>query len=79
MVINWFNGASNIRAPHLHNLLKEIQALNPSFESISLSHIYRELNTKAYALSKLVLAIQPGIIEGEENFNGKVQAFAITL
>lgn len=77
--IDCVNGKRNIRAPHLHYLLKEIQALKPSFESVSFSHIYRELNTKANTLSKLALAIQLGFIEGEEHINDQVSNFFIRI
>ena len=56
---------NNIRETHIHNPLKEIRALQASFEAITFSHTYRELNTEADTLSKLALAIQAGIIEGE--------------
>ena len=51
-VIDWAKGRNNIRAPHLQNLLKEIRALQPTFEEILFNHIYREFNTDADALSK---------------------------
>ena len=78
-MIDWVNGKNNIRTQHLHNLLKEIQAMKPSFESITFSHIYRELNTEVDTLSKLALAIQQGIIEGEEHINGQVSNFFIRI
>ena len=65
MVIEWSQGRNNITATHLQNLLRDIRSLQPSFEAIQFSHIYREFNTIADTLSKQALAIQPGIIEGE--------------
>ena len=79
MVIDWVNGKKKIKAPHLQYLLKEIQALKPSFELVSFSHIYRELNSEAYTLSKLALAIQLGIIEVEEHANGQDNNLFIRL
>ena len=79
MVIDWVNGKRKIRAPHLQYLLKEIQALKPSFELVSFSHIYRELNSEADTLLKLALAIQPRIIEVEEHTNGQVTNIFIRL
>ena len=64
-IIDWATGKNNIRSPHLHNLSKEIRALQPTFEVVLFNHIYREYNTEVDTLSKQALAIQPGIIEGE--------------
>ena len=74
-MIDWVNGKNNIRAPHLHNMLKEIQALKPSFEAVTFSHIYKEINIQVGTLSKLALEIQPRIIEGEEFNSGQVSRF----
>lgn len=43
-----------------------------SFESLSFTHIYKELNAEADALSKMALALQPGIIVVEEHSMGQV-------
>ena len=42
IVIDWETGKNDIRAPHLQNLLREIRALQPSFEEVHFEHIYRE-------------------------------------
>ena len=74
-VIDWEISKNNIRALHLHNLLNSIHALQPSFEVVSFKHIYREHNSEADTLSKLALAIHPGIIEGEITINREVSLF----
>ena len=61
-IIDWEIGKNNIRSPHLHNLLKEIRDLQPTFETVLFSHVYREFNIEADTMSKKALAIQPGII-----------------
>ena len=63
-MIEWAQERNNIRAPHLQNLLRAIQSMQPFFASLKFNHVYREFNTKADTLSKQDLAIQPGIIEG---------------
>ena len=72
MVIDWEKGKHNIRAPHLLYLLDEIRSLRSSFELVSFSHIYKEINSEAHLLSKMTLEIQPEIIEVEEHKNGQV-------
>ena len=78
-VIEWAQGRNNIRSPHMQNLLRAIRSLQPSFEAIHFKHIYREFNTEADTLSKMALAIQPGIIEGEVSGEGEVVMFYIPL
>ena len=56
---------NTIRSPHMQNYLKAICALQPSFEVVNFSHIYREFNTNVDILSKEALAIQPGILKGK--------------
>ena len=63
VVVDWENEKNNIRAPHLQHLLAEIQTLKIYFRRISFGHIYRELNTEAYSLSKQALAYQPRLLE----------------
>ena len=70
MVIDWENGKSFFIAPHLQYILTDIQSLRNQFEMVPFSHIYWELNSKADTLSKLALAIYPGVIEIEEHNNG---------
>ena len=78
MVIDWEKGKRNIRAPHLLYLLDEIQSLRSSFELVSFSHIYKEINSEADFLLKMALEIQLGIIEVEEHINGQgIESFTI--
>ena len=74
-VIEWAQGRNNIRVPHLQNLLRAIQSLQPSFETLHFNHVYKEFNTKADTLYKQALAIQPGIIEGEISEEGESLLF----
>ena len=78
-VIEWAQGRNNIGAPCLQNLLRSIWSLQPSFEATLFNHIYREYNREADSLSKQVLAIQPGIIEGEFSREGDSFMFLIPL
>ena len=71
MVIDWANKKIQIRTPQLQHLLKEIHRLLSFLETISLKHIYRELNTEADLLSKLVLAVPPGNIETKDFRGGQ--------
>ena len=43
-----------------------------SFEYVYFTHIYREINGEADLLSKLALALEPGVIEVEGFINGQV-------
>ena len=61
-VIDWETGKNIIRAPDLHNLLKEICALQPTFKKVLFKQIHREHKTEADTLSKKELAIQTWII-----------------
>ena len=79
IVIEWVQIRNNIIAPHLQNLLRAIRSLHPSFETIQFNHIYREFNTEADTLSKMALAIQPGIIGGEVLGEGEAIMFYIPL
>ena len=78
-VIEWAQIRNNIIAPHLQNLLRAIRSLHPSFETIQFNHIYREFNIEADTLSKMALAIQLGITEGEVSGEGEVIVFYIQL
>eukprot|EP00253_Pinus_taeda_P035163 PITA_35163 len=51
-VINWVNGQSMCRNNILISLIDDIQVLKTSFNSFSLSHIYRDRNDTADKLSK---------------------------
>ena len=75
MVIDWANGKYQIKFPHLQNILIEIQQVMTSFESVSFTHIYREINGEAYILSKMALALQLGVIEVEELKNEQVKKY----
>ena len=66
MVIDWANGKSQIKAPQLQNILKKILHVMTSFESVSFTHIYKEINGEADLLSKLALDLQLRVIEVEE-------------
>ena len=72
LLIDWEKGKSIIIEPHLQHKLNEIPSLRSSFELVSFSHIYRELNSEADMLSKLALAIQPRVIEVEEDNNEQI-------
>ena len=63
MVVDWVNKKIQINAPHLQQLLNAIRRLLESVSSLMISHIYRELNTKADRLSKLTLLVEPGKLE----------------
>ena len=69
-MIDWANEKNTIRAPHLQDLLAEIQTLKLSFRWISFGHVYRELNMEVDALSKQALSYQPGLMETEEVSDG---------
>ena len=71
MVIEWANGRIHINEPHLQHLLKTIKEQVATFEMISFGHIYRELNMETDKLSKLALALPPGLIEVEELSSGQ--------
>ena len=74
-VVDWANGRVQINAPHLQYMMAAIRDLVTSFKSVSFEHIYRELNMEADSLSKLALALQPGIIEVEEMTNGQISDY----
>ena len=56
----------HIKAPHLQHLLRVIKEQKAAFETISFKHIYSELNTEADKLSKVALALHPGLMEVRE-------------
>ena len=66
MVIDWANGKLQIKAPHLQHLLRVIKEQKTAFETISFTHIYWELNTEVDKLSKVALALHPGLMEVRE-------------
>lgn len=75
MVIDWANGKSQIKAPQLQYVLSEIKDVLTSFVSVSFTHIYRELNEEADILSKMALALQPGVLIEEEFRDGQLVEF----
>lgn len=72
MVVDWAKGRIQISAPHLQYVMAIIRDFITSFEFVSFEHIYRELNMEADLLSKMALALQPGIIEVEEMISGQI-------
>ena len=70
MVIDWANGKSKIKTPNMQHLLTKIKQVMTSFESVSFTHIYREINGEADLLSKPAWALKLGVIEEEEFRNG---------
>ena len=61
-----------LTAPHLQHLLKAIREKITTFETISFNHIYRELNSEADKLSKMALALPPGLMEVKEINNNQI-------
>ena len=49
-IIDWETRKKIIRALDLHNLLKEIRALQLAFEEVLVNHIYREHKIEADTL-----------------------------
>ena len=72
MTIYWENGKIQINAPHIQHLLKMIREKMVAFETISFKHIYRELNSEVDKLSKIALALPPGIMEVKEINNNQI-------
>ena len=66
MVVDWVNKNIQINAPHLQQLLNAIRRPMELLSNLMISHIYRELNTKADRLSKLALLLEPSKLEIEE-------------
>ena len=62
-----------IKSSYLQRLLKAIRENKANFETITFNHIYRELNTKANKLSKVALALPPGIMEVKEINNEQIK------
>ena len=79
MVINWSKGKSTLRSPHLHHVLNEIESLRSSFQHVSFSHIYKEINSEGDMLCKLALAIQPRVIKVEEYKNEQITGSFIMI
>lgn len=71
MVIDWAKEKRHIIETHLQYFLIEIRSLVSSFEFVSYTHIYRELNSKVDLLSKMELVLQLEVIEVEEYRNGQ--------
>ena len=63
MVTYWATNKIRIAAPHLHKLLLAIQTLLQGFVATSFAHVYKELNTKTYELSKKAFVVIPGVIK----------------
>ena len=79
MVIDWENKKMQIKAPHLQHLLRVIKEHKASFETISFSHIHRELNTYADKLSKDALALHLGLMEVREIKDEKIDNHLVCL
>ena len=77
MVIDWKKGKMHIKEPHLQHLLRVIKEQKSTFETISFTHIYRELNTEAN--SKDALALHPGLMEVRDINNEKVEKHLVCL
>ena len=72
MTIDWANERIEINAPHIQHLLRIVREQILSFESIIFHRIYIELNSEADKLSKLSLALPPGIMEVKELVNDQL-------
>ena len=79
MVIDWENRKMQIKAPHLQHLLRVIKVQKASFETISFTHIYRELNIEADKLSKVALALHPGLMEVREIKDEQIENHLVCL
>ena len=71
MTIDWENRKIHFNAPRLQHLLKIIREQMEVFESIFFQHIYKELNFEVDKLSKMALALSPGLMEVKEIVNNK--------
>ena len=79
MTIDWENGKIKINAPHLQQLLKATGEKISSFETMNFNHIYRELNSEAYKLSKMALSLPPGLMEMKEISNENIENHYVCL
>ena len=66
MVVDWVNNKIQIKAPRLHQLLKAIRRILNFFSVLNITHVYRDLKTKADTMSKLALLLAPGEMAIEE-------------
>ena len=64
------NGKNDVQAMLLNSLLQQICESIQMFECASFTHIYKELNVKAYQLSKEVLMVLNGTFVYHEYLNG---------
>ena len=71
MTIYWENKKIHINSPHLQHLLKTLSEQMAAFESITFHHIYKELNSEVDKLSKMALALPPGLMEVKEIVNSQ--------
>ena len=79
MVIDWENGKMQIKALHLQHLPRVIKEQKVDFETISFTHIYRELNKDANKLSKLSLTLHPSLIKVREIKDEQIENHLICL
>ena len=57
LVINQINGEYKVRNPGLQELYQEVQKLKTQFDSIIVTHVYREFNKRADHLSNMALDV----------------------
>ena len=65
MVIEWANGRIPINSTHLYHLLLTIKEHITFIVVLTFTNIYRDLNTEADKLSKLVLTLPLGLTKVE--------------
>jgi ribonuclease HI len=63
LVIDWAKGKISFQNINLANILRDMRLSFQSFDWLSFQHILRELNVKAYELSKEDLQLQRGAFE----------------
>jgi hypothetical protein len=72
VTIDWENDMVQLQVVRVHPLLAQIGSLLSSLEWFSFAHIYRELNTLAYELSKEALELEKGSFLFQEFFDGHI-------
>ena len=72
VIVDWFNGASDLQIAILKHWKFRIQELQPRMQYISCRHIFHQLNSIVDALSKKEIGLNEGVLFYEEYMDGRV-------